>query len=356
MKKKHYFKREFIFHFSENLPRMAEKKIQEYLFQRIREVLPPGRSLVDTVAEVLCVSQDSAYRRIRGETLLVLEEARILCQQFNFSLDQLLQVNSHSVVFENIKLESNVYDFKAYLTSILQKIKELNAAEEKSIYYVTSDLPFFHQFCSPALFAFRYFFWMKTLCAHPAFAQQKFSLDCLTPGIEAVGEEILSLYNKIPSVEIWNLESINGLLAQISYSYETGLMTREEMQEVYNGVHQMLEHVQKQAEYGRKFFRGENPLTKKENFKLFYNRVGLGDNTIMTLHDGGKTLFLNYDALNYMLTRDEAFCNEVYGRIQTIMRRSTLISSVSEKQRNIFFNILYAKLPLLSVQKQKLAS
>lgn len=335
---------------------MAEKKIQEYLFQRIREMLPPGRSLVDTVAEVLCVSQDSAYRRIRGETLLVLEEARILCQQFNFSLDQLLQVSSHSVVFENIKLESSAYDFKAYLTSILQKIKELNAAEEKSIYYVTSDLPFFHQFCSPALFAFRYFFWMKTMFVHPAFAQQKFSLYCLTPEIEALGKEILSLYNKIPSVEIWNLESINGLLAQISYTYETGLMTREEMQEVHNGIHQMLEHVQKQAEYGRKFFRDENPLTKKENFKLFYNRVGLGDNSIMTLHDGAKTLFLNYDALNYMLTRDETFCNEVYGKIQTIMRRSTLISSVSEKQRNIFFNILYAKLPLLSVQNQKLAS
>lgn len=335
---------------------MAEKKLQEYLFQRIKEVLPPGQSLVDTVAEVLCISQDSAYRRIRGETLLVLEEACVFCQRFNFSMDQLLQLNSHSVVFENIKLASEVYDFKAYLTSILQQIKQLNAAEEKSIYYVTSDLPLFHQFCSPALFAFRYYFWMKTMLGNPAFAQQKFSLRCLTPEIEALGREILSTYNKINSVEIWNQESINGLLAQTSYCYETGLMTREEMLAVYTGIRQMLEHVQLQAEYGRKFLPGENPLTKKENFKLFYNRVGMGDNTIITLHDGSKTLFLNYDALNYMLTNDEVFCNEVYQKIQTIMRRSTLISSVSEKQRNIFFNILYAKLPLLAMQNEKMAS
>ncbi|NTS39998.1 hypothetical protein HRG84_03705 [Flavisolibacter sp. BT320] len=335
---------------------MAEKKLQEYLFQRIKEVLPPGRSLVDTVAEVLCISQDSAYRRIRGETLLVLEEAAILCQQFHFSLDQLLQLNHNSVVFQNIKLESRVYDFKTYLTSILQQIKSLNAAEEKSIYYVTSDLPLFHQLCSPALFSFRYYFWMKTMFGNPAFAQQKFSLHCLTPEIEALGQEILSLYNKIPSVEIWNLESINGLLAQISYCFETGLMTRDEMLAVYAGMRHMLENVQRQAEYGRKFLPGENPLTKKENFKLFYNRVGLGNNTIMTLHDSSKTLFLNYDTLNYMLTNDEAFCNEVFQNIQTIMRRSSLISSVSEKQRTIFFNILYAKLPVESMQNEKMAS
>ncbi|HEV7332595.1 MAG TPA: hypothetical protein VGN63_16270 [Flavisolibacter sp.] len=335
---------------------MSDKTIQEHLFQRIKEILPPGQSLVDTVAEVLCISQDSAYRRIRGETLLVLEEARVLCQQFNFSLDQLLQLNSSSVVFENIKLGAGAYDFKGYLGGILQQIKLLHAAEEKSIFYVTSDLPVFHQFSSPALFAFRYFFWMKTMIHHPDFAQRKFSLHCLTPEIEALGREILTIYNRIPSVEIWNVESINGLLAQVSYCYETGTMNREDMADVRAGIRQMLEHVQRQAEYGRKFLPEENPATRKENFKLFYNRVGLGDNTIMTLHDGGKTLFLNYDALNYMLTRDEAFCNETYQKIQSIMRRSTLISSVSEKQRNIFFNILYAKLPFVPLLKEKMAS
>ena len=335
---------------------MAEKTIQEHLFQRIREILPPGRSLVDTVAEVLCISQDSAYRRIRGETLLVLEEARMLCQQFNFSLDQLLQLNSSSVVFENIKVKAGVYDFKGYISGILQQIKQLNAAGEKSILYVTSDLPVFHQFSSPALFAFRYFFWMKTMFHDPDFAQRKFSLYCLTPEIESLGREILTIYNKIPSIEIWNVESINSLLAQISYCYETGVMTREDLIAVYAGLRQMLEHAQAQAEYGRKFLPGENPLAKKENFKLFYNRVGLGDNTIMTLHDGGKTLFLNYDTLNYMLTNDETFCNEVHQKIETIMRRSTLISSVSEKQRNIFFNILYAKLSFVPLDKQKMAS
>jgi len=335
---------------------MSEKKIQEYLFQRIREVLPPGRSLVDTVAEVLCVSPDSAYRRIRGETLLVLEDARTLCRQFGISLDQLLELSDDSVVFQNIKLETQTYDFKAYLNGILQQIKQLDSFTDKSIIYVTNDIPLFHQFSSPAFFALRYFFWMKAIFQHPDFANRKFSLDCLTPDLRELGHQILTIYSRIPSTEIWNTECINSTLTQINYYYEADTISRPDRDVLYGGLRKTLEHLQQQAEYGRKFLPGEKPGGKKENFQLFYNRVGLGDNAIMTMHDGSKTFFLNYDSLNYMFTNDENFCGDVYQRMQTIMRRSTLISSVSEKQRNIFFNTLYAKLPQQKIVNEKIPS
>src|SRR5687767_9358833 len=106
---------------------MPEKQLQDYLFQYIKEALPPSRSLVDTVAEVLHVSQDSAYRRIRGETLLVLEEARTLCQEYNISLDQLLNRSANSVVFQSMEQATSVTDFTTYLRGILHELKELNS-------------------------------------------------------------------------------------------------------------------------------------------------------------------------------------------------------------------------------------
>ena len=54
---------------------MATITAQDFLFQRIKEMLPQDVSLVDAVSDLLHVSGDSAYRRIRGETPLVLEEA-----------------------------------------------------------------------------------------------------------------------------------------------------------------------------------------------------------------------------------------------------------------------------------------
>src|SRR5215204_5391336 len=177
---------------------MQEKRIQEYLFQRIKEMLPPDSSLVETIAEVLHVSQDSAYRRIRGETLLVLEEAKTLCQQYNISLDQLLNLTNNSVVFDNVELNHTANDFTSYLNGIRYELEKLNASEQKSITYITNDIPLFYQFCYQPIFAFRYFFWMKTIIQHPAFLHKKFSLDCLPAETEAVGKEVLSLYCKIP--------------------------------------------------------------------------------------------------------------------------------------------------------------
>ena len=113
--------------------------------------------------------------------------------------------------------------------------------------------------------------------------------------------------------------------------------------------------IHSQTEYGRKFLPDENLHSKKDNFQLFYNRIGLSDTTIMTLHEDNKTVFLNYDVLNYIFTTDEGFCNQVHQKLQTIMRRSTLISGVGEKHRNIFYNILYAKLPIPQLGKQKQA-
>ena len=88
----------------------------------------------------------------------------------------------------------------------------------------------------------------------------------------------------------------------------------------------------------------ENPLTKKENFNFFYNRLLLGETTILVKTDNIKTVFLNYDVLNYMTTRDETFYNQSYEALKNLMRRSTVISQTSEKQRNIFFGILLAKI------------
>ena len=323
---------------------MSNQKIQDYLFQRIREKLPPGQSLADTVSALLCISQDSAYRRIRGETLLVLEEASVLCRELNLSLDYLLQITENTVVFRNRERAVPNHNFKTFLKGVLYDLKQLQAAGEKSLIYVSKDLPVFYAFGQKATASFQYFTWMRNVFQHPDFLREPFSVNCLPPDVEALQQELLALYCKIPSIEIWSTETINSLLQALHHGVYTRLLTSNDRQAVAAALQQSLEHLQAQAAYGRKFLPGEDPRSKKENFQLFHNRMGLPNNTILTLHDGRKTVYLNYEALSYIDTSDEAFCNSVYEQLQDRMRRSTLISSVGEKQRNIFFNLLYAKL------------
>jgi hypothetical protein len=141
------------------------------------------------------------------------------------------------------------------------------------------------------------------------------------------------------------------MLLQVAHYTESGVMTSDEAAEVYEGLQKTLDHLQLQAASGCKFLPGTTAGGRKENLQLFYNRTGLGDNTILTTFDKKKMVYLNYDALNYIITTDEAFCNQVEEQLQVIMRRSTLISTVSEKQRSIFFNSLYEKIPTTLANK-----
>jgi hypothetical protein len=324
---------------------MTTTLAQDFLFQRIKEMLPQHISMVDAVSEILHVSSDSAYRRIRGETPLVLEEAKQLCDHYHLSLDQLLSIKSGTINFQNVRINLQTYKYEKYLADLIQQVQHIGNFFEKEIIYLTKDVPIFHNFYYQPLIAFRYFFWMKTLIQHPDFVNKDFKLDCVPPEIEKLSRQLVGEYAKIPSTEIWNTECVNAAITQIEFYKESGYFSSAaDIKTVYEALEETFNHLKNQVEYGCKFMPGENPQTKKTNFKFFYNRVVLGDNTIMVITDKVKSVFLNYDVLNYMTTRDEAFCNPSYGDLQNLMKRATLISQTSEKHRNVFFNILLTKI------------
>jgi hypothetical protein len=186
---------------------------------------------------------------------------------------------------------------------------------------------------------------MKSIIQDPGFADKGFEFSLLSEEAEKLSQKLVVAYNKVPSVEIWNTECINSAISQIEFYKESGLfVSSKDIKTVYEALEETIIHLKSEVEYGCKFMPGENPESKKSNFRFFYNRIILGDNTIMVVTDRVKTVFINYDVLNYMSTQDENFCNPCYDDLYRMMKKSTLISQTSEKQRNIFFGILLNKI------------
>ena len=61
--------------------------IQNHFINRFKEVLPSGVGLAEEMADLLKVSTDSAYRRIRGETELTIEEVYKISKKYALSID-----------------------------------------------------------------------------------------------------------------------------------------------------------------------------------------------------------------------------------------------------------------------------
>jgi hypothetical protein len=74
-------------------------------------------------------------------------------------------------------------------------------------------------------------------------------------------------------------------------------------------------------------------------FSMYFNEVLLGDNSMLVVLDGIKMSYLTHTTINFMLSRDIQFNENMYNHLRNQIRRSTLISAVSEKERAKFFRI-----------------
>ena len=156
---------------------MEQHSLQQLFFTHIRNNLPQHISLVDSVAGLLNISNDSAYRRIRGEKEISFDEIRLLCRHFNISLDLLLHLNSESFIFAGRLADYNNFNFELYLKSILDQLKFMNSFDRKELLYLNKDIPIFHQFHYHELAAFKIFFWMKSVMQYPSLNKSLFLIE-----------------------------------------------------------------------------------------------------------------------------------------------------------------------------------
>jgi hypothetical protein len=323
---------------------MERDLLQQQFFEQIRKQLPPQISLTDKIADLLNISTDSAYRRINGETLINFVELKSLSLNYKLSIDQFLELENDFFLFSDRSLSVNTsFRFDQYLQTLLNDLSYMSSFDRKRIFYLSKDLPIFYFFAFPEMAAFKCFFWMKNIIHEPGFIKEKFSLNNHAANLVNATRKIQQLYTRIPSVEIWSTENIHSTIRQIEYYKNTGTFTSsKDIEILYKCLIETIDWVEQQAEAGIKADIGSE-LSNGADFQIYVNDFIIGDNTILVELDDTRFTYINHGVINYMVTRDERFCSFTYDHFQNIIRRSTLISRVNEKDRKRFFNQLRKK-------------
>jgi hypothetical protein len=164
----------------------------------------------------LGVSRDSAYRRLRGETSVSLQEAQVICNHFGVSLQGLFGETGNSVAFDRhggfaTKMEDR-------LERVNEFLKKLESAKEKELIYFSMELPFFHILQVPDLLAFKLHYWDSM--AHPDAPLPRIRLDVVPPS--PLYHEVVNRYIRIPSTEIIYEGALSTTMMQILYFLESG--------------------------------------------------------------------------------------------------------------------------------------
>lgn len=322
---------------------------QVKFIERIKQTLSPSLSLVNELADLLQISTDSAYRRIRCETTFSFDEIITLCNHYKISFDSFCMNESGSVNFNYTLLVSKLESFKGYISGMLKDMKRIGHMQEKEIIYAAEDIPIFHLFKFPELAAFKMFYWMKSVLNVPEFDGKKYNPELVDTSIMDDGKQILDIYIKTPCTEIWSDRTISSIIKQIDYYNESGLFaSRKDALRICDILAEALNDIQGQAERSTK----ASVAGYENNFILYKSDVEMGNNCILVNTSGIKSVYLRHHTFNSMVSSNASFCDETEHWLKGLMKKSTLISGVSEKQRYQYFRNSQEKIENL---KKKIA-
>ena len=313
----------------------AEFEMQEVFIKHLKQIVPANVSLVDDIADLLKISNDSAYRRLRNETELSLDETYKICKHYKISIDSVFSNKGDSVTCNYIKLTDSADNFENYLTSLLSQLTRLQKSEDAKIIYAAEEIPIFHSFFSKELAAFKMFYWQRSVLNVPEYQTKKFDFDVIPEKQLQLATEIHKTYLQIPSTEIWTNETIQTTIKQIEYYFESGAFkTKEDTILVLEELKKMVQAINRYAESENK-----NEVIKSlvTPFNLYNSDLVIGTNCIHVTVGGSVLSYISFNTLNSLTTSNQQFCEEIEHWTKNLIKKSTLISGIAEKQRFQFF-------------------
>jgi hypothetical protein len=241
---------------------------QKRFLDEVKRKIPGNISLAEVIADDLNISNDSAYRRIRGDTHLTLAECMVLCNKYNVSLDSLFENSASHIMFNYRAINQDTFTFESYFRSILDNLETIKQFEEKEMIFAENDILPFHLFKFETLAAFKLFFWMSNIHHFPKYVNTSFDIKSFSKELLGYAKQVWESYVSIPSIEIWSDENINVTLRQIEFIYDCGKFESKDVAlQLYEELREVILHIQKQAARGYKYLYGkEKPSETRRIF------------------------------------------------------------------------------------------
>lgn len=309
-------------------------EIQQLLFEEIRKNISSQHLQVDLIADVLEITRDSAYRRIRGEKPLTIKEVCTLCKHFRISFDELMGnriFHKFDCVYQPVNV-SMPEEYHRYMHTLLDRIRLLKNDSDSSIYTSALDIPIFHLIARKELMIFKLYTWIQCIHKYKG-TMNDFMKEIDTSQLADAHIRLGNIYEQIPSAEIWTGNTIMSTLTLIDYNVETGNFSDKGLPlQLCEQVMSILNKLQEWTEKGEK---GEYATP----FKFYLSEMDLGNTYILIKRATGvSNCIVKLFTINNLNVLDKTFCNEVESWLNKLFERASMLSGNMEKERLKFFN------------------
>ena len=316
---------------------------QKALFELIRQKLPENIFLADIVAELLGISTNSAYRRIRSEKFLDFEEFVLLCNHFKIPLDAFVSITNEKFIqcrYSPMDLR-NVENYLDYLHDLWNNLEGVVRSKPNGEVILSAvDIPLFQYGSYKELVQFIIFSWNSGVYGYTG-KYEDFIKEYDLSGILNYYGKNADSYLHVPSTEIWTIRTIERLVKLLSYHSEMGHFSDENFPFfLCEQLMQLINTLEQWTENGTK---GSNGMP----FKLYISEIHLSNTFILFKTSETSKCALKLFTINHFDIADETFCREAEQWLNNSTRQATLISGASQRERHKFFAGKRQKIKLL---------
>lgn len=315
---------------------------KDKLFGVIKQKLPNNVLFTEEIADVLDVSYDASYRRIKGKTSLTFKEAVKLAKHYKISLNELYDLPSdNSLVINKNRFQDNIEGLIQFYKELTFYTKSFNLNHKTRVIYSAKDIPFYHIKTSNLYWKFRVYAYLNF--SQSTFANSKTSFCNFKPKFSAIEEanNYREVLRQTEIIDIWSDTTINSSLHQIFYFFRTKMLRKEEALLLCDDIVSIIKDIELAVTSDM------NVSNKKFTFDLYYSKLLNLNHTIFFKNEKKKGLLMPYSSFSHIKIEDSNICDEVDVYLQKQLQLAKKISGEAEIDRKVFFTTMYDKIEQL---------
>ncbi|MDR2843217.1 MAG: hypothetical protein LBV57_01045 [Candidatus Symbiothrix sp.] len=310
-----------------------DSELNKAVIKKVLESIPKHIKPIDYLMDILCISRESAYRRMRNDIAFTLDEVAKLSFKLNFSVDNVIGVqNIKERFFLDLQTEQLVdpkSNFLSTLQDYYQYIEWIHKTPHVEAMASLNRLNLFFLAQSPMLFKFYYYTWIHHTYNVPV--NCPFSKIKLLP-------EVIDLKNQFKAVAssfnncsyILDRNIFENIVREIQYYRGRNLLSAEEVLELKGELSELVNYFQKLMQ------NGQNDSGFVYNFYLSMLNVELN----ASYASFGKEVASQYwiSSVNPIIIRNYEISNLHKNWIESMKKSSILITHSNELLQVEFIN------------------
>jgi hypothetical protein len=298
--------------------------MNEIIIKAILEHIPVNTKSANYIMEILEISRESAYRRIRNEVPFTFEEVRKLSWALHFSIDELIdgskkETFSFDLQSKAIGLPSNPYvaQYYEYNRYLQRSIQDKNS----EMYMLLNEFPPIIWTFSEELFKFNYYQWLHTNSAKHI--PNSLSDMTLLPELLALREQSVNHLMQLNNVTMIVSPYIYLMVIKsIQYYYQRKLLTVEDLLLLKNAMMDFINLSELLAKNG--YFNQDSKVD------FYLSSSNINSNSLFVKYDNVyETHFWIYPN-DPLIIKDQEICALHKERILSLRKQSMLITLSNE--------------------------